>query len=42
MYTYTYTYTFVYIYIYIYTKEHGLDNNISWEIHKKTSPYQCG
>ena len=21
---------------------HGLDNNLSWEIHKKASPYQCG
>ena len=23
-------------------KDHGLDNNLSWEIHKKTSPYQRG
>ena len=23
-------------------KDHGLDNNLSWEIHKKASPYQCG
>ena len=23
-------------------KDHGLDNNLSWEIHKKTSSYQCG
>ena len=23
-------------------KGHGLDNNLSWEIHKKASPYQCG
>ena len=22
--------------------DHGLDNNLSWEIHKKASPYQCG
>ena len=25
-----------------YLNDHGLDNNISWEIHKKASPYQCG
>ena len=23
-------------------KDHGLDNNLSWVIHKKASPYQCG
>ena len=23
-------------------KDHELDNNLSWEIHNKTSPYQCG
>ena len=23
-------------------KDHGLDNNLSWEIHKKASPYKCG
>ena len=23
-------------------KDHGPDNNLSWEIHKKASPYQCG
>ena len=23
-------------------KDHGLDNNLPWEIHKKASPYQCG
>ena len=23
-------------------KDHGLNNNLSWEIHKKASPYQCG
>ena len=23
-------------------KDDGLDNNLSWEIHKKASPYQCG
>ena len=23
-------------------KDHGLDNNLSLEIHKKASPYQCG
>ena len=23
-------------------KDHGFDNNLSWEIHKKVSPYQCG
>ena len=23
-------------------KDHGLDKNLSWEIHKKASPYQCG
>ena len=23
-------------------KDHGLDNNLSWEIHTKVSPYQCG
>ena len=23
-------------------KDHGLDNNLSWEIHKKASPCQCG
>ena len=23
-------------------KDHGFDNNRSWEIHKKASPYQCG
>ena len=23
-------------------KDHGLDNNLSWEIHKKASPYPCG
>ena len=23
-------------------KDHGLDNNLSWEIHEKASPYQCG
>ena len=23
-------------------KDHGLDNNLSWEIHKMASPYQCG
>ena len=23
-------------------KDHSLDNNLSWEIHKKASPYQCG
>ena len=23
-------------------KDHGLDNNLSWEIHKKASPYHCG
>ena len=23
-------------------KDHGLDNNLSWEIHKKASPYRCG
>ena len=21
---------------------HALDNSLSWEIHKKASPYQCG
>ena len=23
-------------------KDHGLDNNLSWGIHKKASAYQCG
>ena len=23
-------------------KDHGFDNDLSWEIHKKASPYQCG
>ena len=23
-------------------KDHGLDNNVSWKIHKKASPFQCG
>ena len=23
-------------------KDHDLDNNLSWEVHKKASPYQCG
>ena len=23
-------------------KDHGLDNNLSWEIHKTASQYQCG
>ena len=23
-------------------KDHGLDNNLSWEVHKKHSPNQCG
>ena len=23
-------------------KDHGLDYNLSWEIHQKASPYQCG
>ena len=23
-------------------KDHGLNNDLSWEIHKKASPYQCG
>ena len=23
-------------------KDHGLNNNLSWETHKKASPYQCG
>ena len=23
-------------------KDHGIDNNLPWEIHKKASPYQCG
>ena len=23
-------------------KDHGLDNNLTWEIQKKASPYQCG
>ena len=23
-------------------KDHSLDNNLSWEIHKRASPYQCG
>ena len=22
-------------------KEHGLDNSLLWEIHKKVLPYQC-
>ena len=22
-------------------KDHGLDNNLSWEIHKNASPYKC-
>ena len=23
-------------------KDHGPDSNLPWEIHKKSSPYQCG
>ena len=23
-------------------KDHGFNNNLYWEIHKKASPYQCG
>ena len=23
-------------------KDHNFDKNLSWEIHKKASPYQCG
>ena len=23
-------------------KDHGLDSNLPWEIHKKSPPYQCG
>ena len=23
-------------------KDHGLNNSLSWETHKKASPYQCG